>query len=87
MKRSTLMFLGLLGIGLAALPVAASVNETDSNFDGKPDQWEYLDAKGNTVKIEHDGNFDGKVDQIEYYKPGKVLARVEFDSDNNGKMD
>ncbi len=39
----------------------------DTNFDGKPDVWEYY-KNGKVYKKEIDTNFDGKPDKIENYK-------------------
>ena len=61
----------VLALLVTALPCMAEVNEIDSNFDGKIDQWQYVDAQGKVVKIEYDGDFDSKVDQIEHYKGEK----------------
>jgi len=63
----------VLALLVTALPCMAEVNEVDSNFDGKIDQWQYVDAQGKVVKIEYDGDFDSKVDQIEHYKGEKIL--------------
>ncbi len=50
----------VLIIFFTALPCMAEVvNEIDSNFDGKIDQWQYVDSQGKVEKIEHDGDFDG----------------------------
>ena len=35
------------------LPCMAEVNEVDSNFDGKIDQWQYVNAQGKIEKIEY----------------------------------
>ena len=40
-------------------PCVAEVNEVDSNFDEKIDQWQYVNAQGKIEKIEYDGDFDG----------------------------
>ena len=61
------------------------VVSSDTNHDGKPDQWQYYE-NGEIVRTEADTNFDGKVDEIGYFKNGK-LVRVEKDSDYDGKMD
>ena len=72
-------FVGIvLIIFFTALPCMAEVvNEIDSNFDGKIDQWQYVNAQGEVVKIEYDGDFDSKVDQIEHYKGEKILEHVD----------
>jgi len=72
-----------------AFPVTieAAVNEVDTNFDGKPDQWQHVSEKGKLFKVEHDGNFNGKVEQIEFYGASDKLARVEFDRNEDGNID
>ncbi|MZH03518.1 MAG: hypothetical protein F3745_09045, partial [Nitrospinae bacterium] len=87
MKVRNLLTITILVLLVSALPCMAEVNEVDSNFDGKIDQWQYVDAQGKVEKIEHDGDFDGKVDQTEYFKGDKVLEHVEFDRNKDGKMD
>ena len=77
MIRRNMLAIVMLVFFAFALPCMAEVNEVDSNFDGKIDQWQYVDAQGKVVKIEHDGDFDGKVDQVEYFKDNKILERVE----------
>ena len=62
----------VFAILVMVLPCMAEVNEVDSNFDGKIDQWQYVNAQGKIEKIEYDGDFDGKVDQIEHYKDEKI---------------
>lgn len=58
---------------------------SDSNGDGKPDQWQYYEY-GQIVRTEADTNFDGKVDEIGHFTSGK-LTKLEKDSDFDGKMD
>ena len=64
------------------LPKVAS---SDTNKDGKPDQWQYYE-NGQIVRTESDTNFDGKIDEIGHFASGK-LVKVEKDSDYDGKMD
>ena len=77
----------VFAILIMALPCMAEVNEVDSNFDGKIDQWQYVNAQGKIKKIEYDSDFDGKVDQIEHFKDEKILEHVEFDRNKDGNMD
>ncbi len=59
---------------------------TDSNDDGKPDQW-YNMQDGKITYIEMDRNYDGKVDyKAEYNKDGKMETE-EMDYNYDGKMD
>ena len=77
----------VFAILVMASPSMAEVNEVDSNFDEKIDQWQYVNAQGKIEKIEYDGDFDGKVDQIEHFKGEKILEHVEFDRNKDGNMD
>ncbi len=61
------------------------VASSDTNHDGKPDQWQYYE-NGQITRTEADTNFDGKVDEIGYFSNGK-LVKLEKDSDYDGKMD
>ena len=58
----------------------------DRNFDGKPDEWEFYDAKGNTERIEQDQNFDGRADEWFMYKYGGAVSS-KCDTDFNGLVD
>lgn len=64
---------------------APKVASSDTNHDGKPDQWQYYE-NGQITKTEADTNFDGKPDETGYFTAGK-LTKVEKDSDFDGKMD
>ena len=77
----------MLVLCVSAPPCMAEVNEVDSNFDGKIDQWQYVNDEGEVEKIEHDGDHDGKIDQTEFFKGKKILEHVEFDRNKDGKMD
>ena len=87
MRIRNILVMIILVLLASALPSMAVVNEVDSNFDGKIDQWQFVDAQGKVEKIEHDGDFDGKVDQVEHFKGEKILEHVEFDRNKDGKMD
>ncbi len=39
----------------------------DNNFDGKPDEWHYTDARRQVIRIERDQNFDGVVDKVDRF--------------------
>lgn len=69
-----------------AVSPTPKVVASDINHDGKPDQWQYYDDKGQLIRTEADTNNDGKVDEIGYFSNGKV-AKVEKDSDYDGEMD
>ena len=86
-KKIIFRVLILIGIILNPPVFAAEVNEVDSNFDGKVDQWQHLSPEGKVLKIEHDSDFDGKIEQVEYFKGDKKLVRVEFDRNQDGKVD
>ena len=64
---------------------APKVAASDTNKDGKPDQWQYYEF-GQIARTEADTNFDSKPDEIGNFSNGK-LAKVEKDSDYDGKMD
>ena len=88
MKIKNVLFGKMLALLIVASPcIAEVVNEIDSNFDGKIDQWQHVDDKGKVLKIEYDGDFDSKVDQIEHFEGDKILKHVEFDRNKDGKMD
>ena len=75
MTRIQSLCLATLGAFLFASGSAnATVNEADSNFDGKPDQWEHVDANGQTTKIEHDGNFEDTIRVTAYSNTSSILA-------------
>jgi hypothetical protein len=52
----------------------------DSNGDGKPDTWAYMDG-AQLLRVETDENGDGKVDRWEYHgkPPAGAVARVRPD--------
>lgn len=58
----------------------------DSNGDGKPDHWSYMDGT-RVLRVEIDRNFDGKVDRWEYYDEKQQLSKVGFSSRDDGKPD
>ena len=64
--------------------------ESDSNGDGKPDTWGYMDGT-RLVRVEVDEDGDGKVDRWEYYDGSTgsnpvVLERVERSTRRDGKV-
>ena len=78
MKMKSVLFGKMMALLVVASPcIAGVVNEIDSNFDGKIDQWQHVDSQGKVLKIEYDGDFDSKVDQIEHFEGDKVLKHVE----------
>lgn len=89
---TAVFFFGVLSASLSfaeeqseANSPAPKVAASDTNKDGKPDQWQYYE-NGQIIRTEADTNFDGKVDEIGYFTNGK-LAKVEKDSDYDGEMD
>ena len=78
MKIKNVLFGKVLALLIVASPcIAEVVNEVDSNFDGKIDQWQHVDDKGKVLKIKYDGDFDGKVDQIEHFEGDKILEGIQ----------
>ena len=63
------------------------VLQLDSNFDGKPDQWQHKSEEDQLIKIEYDKNGDGKVDQIDIFEGHKKPVRVELDRNLDGTLD
>lgn len=64
---------------------APKVAASDTNKDGKPDQWQYYEF-GQIARTETDTNFDGKPDQWQYYENGRII-RTEADTNFDGKVD
>jgi hypothetical protein len=58
----------------------------DSNGDGKPDTWSYMDGE-RIVRIEIDADGDGLVDRWEYYDARQKLEKVGTSSLNDGNVD
>ena len=63
-----------------------TVLKYDSNGDGKPDTFSYMDGN-RIVRIEIDKDQDGKIDRWEYYGPDRTLEKVGFSRLNDGKVD
>lgn len=60
--------------------------ESDSDFNGKIDSFDYFDANGVKVKEGMDTNGDSVADDFYHFKDGKLL-RQEIDSNYDGKAD
>ncbi len=60
--------------------------ESDTNGDGKIDEWVYYE-EGIPVKGEKDINGDGKPDTTLYYDPKGIIIRAESDTNGDGKID
>jgi len=57
----------------------------DSNGDGKPDTWAYMDGT-RVLRVEIDKNQDGVIERWEYYGPRQVLEKVEISTRSDGKV-
>jgi len=60
--------------------------ESDSNADGKADEWVYYE-NGAAVKGEKDINNDGKPDTALIYDAKGSIIRTEADANGDGKID
>ena len=60
--------------------------QVDSDYDGKVDQVEIYDNKGQIIRVESDTTGTGKTDKWVYYKDGKPV-RSEKDTNADGKPD
>jgi hypothetical protein len=58
----------------------------DSNGDGKPDTWSYMDG-ARIVRIEMDQDGDGTIDRWEYYNRDQKLEKIGSSRANDGKED
>lgn len=58
----------------------------DTNFNGKPDRWEYYDDKGQITKVESDPDEDGIIDETVVYENGKPVKGWK-DTNKDGKPD
>lgn len=58
----------------------------DSNKDGKPDTWSYMEGT-RIVRIEVDRDFDDVVDRWEYYTADGRLEKVGMARQNDGVVD
>lgn len=66
---------------LASWPFDAGYVRTgDRNHDGRPDQWDVYDARGDLRRTLSDANFDGHSDWEESYEGGCIAQRI---SDRN----
>ncbi len=70
---------------LAAEPPAGTVEEKDTNGDGKVDEWRTYDGHG-MVRIQRDRDGDGKPEGTIYLEAG-IPVRAEADRNNDGKPD
>ena len=53
------------GLSLLIQPQKIQKVESDTNFDGKADHWEFFDSSEKLIRKESDRNFDGKPDLVE----------------------
>jgi len=60
--------------------------ESDKNFDGKVDQWDYYDEEGIYRRTAKDTNGDGQPDRWRYTEGPGVMLR-EVDRNFDGKVD
>lgn len=58
----------------------------DTNYNGKPDRWEYYNEKGQVTKVESDANEDGVVEETIIYENGKPVKGAK-DTNKDGKTD
>jgi hypothetical protein len=58
----------------------------DTNFNGKPDRFEYYNEKGQVVKVESDPDEDGVIDETITYENGKPVKGTK-DTNKDGKPD
>lgn len=65
------------------MPKKASV---DTNYDGKPDRFEYYDDTGKVTKVEVDANSDGISEEMVIYENGRPV-RSARDTNGDGKPD
>ena len=77
MKKKQMLYIGMILL-IFAFPVTieAAVNEVDTNFDGKPDQWQHVSEKGKLFKVEHDGNFNGMERAISWHESSLTATRM-----------
>jgi len=72
----------LLGLRAGGAPALSS----DSNSDGRPDQW-FEASGGKIVKTSLDRNFDGRIDFIVDYDAKEQKLHEELDYNYDGAMD
>lgn len=58
----------------------------DTNYNGKPDRWEYYNEKGQITKVESDADEDGIIDETITYENGKPVKGAK-DTNKDGKPD
>jgi len=58
----------------------------DTNYNGKPDRWEYYNEKGQITKVESDADEDGVIDETITYENGKPVKGAK-DTNKDGKPD
>jgi hypothetical protein len=78
-----IFFVSALCIPLFAL---SEVITTDTNSDGVPDAWTYMNGTF-MEKQEIDMNYDGKVDSVYLYETTGNVKEEILDTDFDGKMD
>ena len=64
-----------------------TVDSTDLNFDGAPDQFRYVDAEGRLGWSARDLDFDGTIELYEYYGPDGSVIEQEFQLDFDPGID
>ena len=60
--------------------------EIDTDFDGKPDRWEYYDANQKIVKVGSSRANDGKEDAWSYTDAGGNITRIDVSTRHDGKV-
>jgi hypothetical protein len=65
---------------------AVSCRALDFDFDGRVDEWVYLDPSGRVRRREHDFDRDGVTDEISLYEGG-VLVQQQRSTSRAGKLD
>lgn len=65
----------LLTGSVVSLPASIRLDARDTNGDGRPDVWQYLDSRGALVRVNRDTNFDGRPDVQEWYEHGRLVRR------------
>jgi len=66
---------------------AWTVDATDLNFDGAPDQFRYIGANGQVGWSARDLDFNGTIELYEYYGPDGSVIEQEFQLDFHPGID
>jgi len=67
-------------------PSFADVITMDTNADGKPDSWTYIE-NGRIARQEIDVDFDGRIDSVFIYESSGQVREEILDTNYDGKMD